>query len=296
MKTLQTSFFHTLHIALLVLSLALIPPLSAGATERKEPRIALTLGEVHDELLVGVTETGRTQRAMLTTLKDSKPKHLLVAFSNDGLIGLVGYPQLTGTNRNAPLVRARHLLVSDEVALVQFECPRDVQNECEDLYRRGPQIEADFKYLLQMVAKKIPFEKISLIGHGRGTVGAFHLARVLPNVSNLVLLSPPDPYHKQASLFGSVIFTEAPLSSLKPKVLVFSHEGSDCSFANFDNAERMSKGVTFVKVTGYSAIDNAMRGPCANLGRHGFIGREREIGFATLNFIEGLKAPPPEIK
>jgi hypothetical protein len=97
------------------------------AQDRKEPRIALTLGEVHDELLVTVNN-GRTQRALLTVLKDSKPTHLLVAHSNDGLIGLVGYPQLTGSNRNAPLIRARHLFVSENIALVQFECPRDTQN------------------------------------------------------------------------------------------------------------------------------------------------------------------------
>ncbi|MEY4084154.1 MAG: hypothetical protein RL483_1523, partial [Pseudomonadota bacterium] len=236
------------------------------------------------------------QRAMLTTLKDSKPKHILVAFSNDGLIGLVGYPQLTGTNRNAPLVRARHLFVSDEIALVQFECPRDVQNECENLYRRGPDIEKDFKHLLTMVNKKVSFESVSVVGHGRGTIGAFHLARVSENVKNLVLLSPPDPYHKAAEFTGSRIFVEAPLNSLKPKVLVFAHEDTECTYSNFDNAERMSKGVTFVKVTGYSAIDSAMRGACANLGPHGFIGREREIGFATLNFLEGLKTPPTEIK
>lgn len=275
--------------------LLLATQFASHASERREPKIALTLGEVQDELLVAVTKDDRTQRAMLTTLKGSKPDHLLVAFSNDGLIGLVGYPQLTGTNRNAPLVRARHLFVSDRVALVQFECPRDVQNQCENTYRRGPEIEEDFKRLLEMVSSKLTVTKVSVVGHGGGTVGAVYLSSKTP-IETTILLSPPDPYHKSASLIGSQIFVDTPLKSLKSRVLVFAHEDSECSFANFENAARMSRDVTFVKVVGYSAIDNMMRGPCANLGRHGFIGRERQVGFATLNFIEGLGTPPVEIK
>lgn len=264
------------------------------AQDRKEPKIALTLGEVHDELLVTVNN-GRTQRALLTILKDSKPTHILVAHSNDGLIGLVGYPQLTGTNRNAPLIRARHLFVSDNIALVQFECPRDTQNECQDQYRRSPDLGNDVNVLLEMVKKKVAFTKVSHIGHLGGAVNAVALAKS-GNVDSVVLLAPPDPYEQRAAFTGAKIFQEVQLKDLKSKVLVVAHEDTECKIADYENSERLAKGVAFVTVKGYSAIDQVSRAPCANLGRHGFIGREREVGFATLNFIEGIGTPPREIR
>jgi len=277
------------------LCLAFVFVCSSGvAQDRKEPRIALTLGEVHDELLVGVNN-GRTQRALLTVLKDSKPTHILVGHSNDGLIGLVGYPQLTGSNKNAPLIRARHLLVSDNIALVQFECPRDTQNECQDQYRRGDDLVSDVNFLLDMVKKKVQFSKVSHIGHLGGTVNATALA-VRGGVDSIILLSPPDPYHQKATFTGARILQDVKLKDLKSRVLVVAHEDTECAIANFENAERLAKEVSFVRVTGYSAIDQASRTPCANLGRHGFIGREREVGFAVLNFIEGIGVPPKEIR
>lgn len=278
----------------LSLFLAFSLSFAAFAQERKEPRIALTIGEVHDELLVAVNN-GRTQRALLTILKDSKPTHILVAHSNDGLIGLVGYPQLTGTNRNALLIRARHLFVSDNIALVQFECPRDVQNECQDLYRTSDALASDVDFLLEMVNKKIPFTKVSHIGHLGGAVNAAVLASK-GGVDTAILLSPPDPYNDKARFTGAKVFRDIPLNTLKSRVIVFAHEDTECTIASFDNAKRLAKGVSFVAVKGYSAIDQASRAPCANLGRHGFIGREREIGFATLNFIEGIGTPPELIK
>jgi hypothetical protein len=268
---------------------------STGLTQdRKEPRIALTLGEVHDELLVTVNN-GRTQRALLTILKDSKPTHILVAHSNDGLIGLVGYPQLTGANRNAPLIRARHLFVSENIALVQFECPRDTQNECQDQYRRSDELVNDVNVLLEMVKKKVPFSQVSHIGHLGGAVNAAALAKN-GNVDSVVLLAPPDPYEEKAAFTGAKIFREVQLKDLKSKVLVVAHADTECKIADYENSERLAKGVAFVTVKGYSAIDQASRAACANLGRHGFIGREREVGFATLNFIEGIGSPPKEIR
>lgn len=268
---------------------------STGLTQdRKEPRIALTLGEVHDELLVTVNN-GRTQRALLTVLKDSKPTHILVAHSNDGLIGLVGYPQLTGTNRNALLIRARHLFVSDDIALVQFECPRDVQNECQDQYRRSPDLINDVSVLLEMVKKKVAFSKVSHIGHLGGAVNAVALAKG-GNVDSVVLLAPPDPYEQKAAFTGARIFQEIQLKDLKSKVLVVAHEDTECKIADYDNSVQLARGVAFITVKGYSAIDQASRAACANLSRHGFIGREREVGFATLNFIEGIGSPPKEIR
>jgi hypothetical protein len=262
--------------------------------DRKEPRIALTLGEVHDELLVTVNN-GRTQRALLTVLKDSKPSHILVAHSNDGLIGLVGYPQLTGSNKNAPLIRARHLFVSENIALVQFECPRDTQNECQDQYRRGTDLVNDVNVLLEMVKKKVSFSTVSHIGHLGGAVNAVALAKS-SNVDSVVLLSPLDPYEKQAAFTGARIFQEIQLKDLKSKVLVVAHEDTDCKIVDYSNSERLARGVAFVTVKGYSAIDQASRTACAYLGKHGFIGREREVGFATLNFIEGIGSPPKEIR
>jgi len=254
----------------------------------------LTLGEVHDELLVTVNN-GRTQRALLTVLKDSKPTHLLVAHSNDGLIGLVGYPQLTGSNRNAPLIRARHLFVSENIALVQFECPRDTQNECQDQYRRSIELVNDVNALLETVKKNVPFSKVSHIGHLGGAVNAVALASS-SNVDSVVLLAPPNPYDQKAVFTGARIFQEIQLKDLKSKVLVVAHEDTDCKIADYDNSARLARGVAFVTVKGYSAIDQASRSACANLGKHGFIGREREVGFTTLNFIEGIGSPPKEIQ
>lgn len=267
---------------------------TALAQDRKEPRIALTLGEVHDELLVTVNN-GRTQRALLTVLKDSKPTHILVAHSNDGLIGLVGYPQLTGSNKNAPLIRARHLFVSENIALVQFECPRDTQNECQDQYRRSADLTNDVNVLLEMVKKKVSFSTVSHIGHLGGAVNAAALASN-GNVDSVVLLSPLNPYDKQAALTGARIFQEIQLKDLKSKVLVVAHEDTECKIVDHANSERLARGVSFVTVKGYSAIDQANRTACAYLGRHGFIGREREVAFATLNFIEGIGSPPKEIR
>lgn len=264
------------------------------AQDRKEPRIALTLGEVHDELLVTVNN-GRTQRALLTVLKDSKPTHILVAHSNDGLIGLVGYPQLTGSNKNAPLIRARHLFVSENIALVQFECPRDTQNECQDQYRRSADLTNDVNVLLEMVKKKVSFSTVSHIGHLGGAVNAVSLAKS-GSVNSVVLLAPPDPYETRAAFTGARIFQEIQLKDLKSKVLVVAHEDTDCKIADYENSQRLARGVAFVTVKGFSAIDQTSRSACANLGKHGFIGREREVGFATLNFIEGIGSPPEEIR
>jgi hypothetical protein len=292
-KRAMKAMKNLLNLALLSVLVPLMA-MSVVAQDRKEPRIALTIGEVHDELLVTVNN-GRTQRALLTILKDSKPTHLLVAHSNDGLIGLVGYPQLTGSNRNAPLIRARHLLVSDYIALVQFECPRDVQNECQDTYRTSDALVADVQVLLDMVKKKIAYTKVSHIGHLGGAVSAVVLSSK-GGVDSTIILAPPDPYQDKARFTGAQVFRDTPLNALKSRVIVFAHEDTECTIANFENAKRLAKGVSFVAVKGYSAIDQATRAGCANLGRHGFIGREREIGFATLNFIEGVSTPPESIK
>ena len=105
------------------------------------------------------------------------------------------------------------------------------------------------------------------------------------------------PTLNQAAVFtGAKIFQETQLKDLKSKVLVVAHEDTECKIADYENSERLARGVAFITVKGYSAIDQASRVACANLGRHGFIGRERELGFATLNFIEGIGTPPKEIR
>jgi predicted alpha/beta hydrolase family esterase len=187
------------------------------------------------------------------------------------------------------------LFVSENIALVQFECPRDVQNECQDQYRRSDALENDVKALLEMVKKKIPFTKVSHIGHLGGTVNATTLS-TKGGVDSTILLAPPDPYNEKAKFTGASVFKETPLNTLKTKVLVIAHEDTECLIAKYENAERLAKGVAFVTVKGYSAIDQASRAGCANLGRHGFIGREREVGAAVLNFIEGIGTPPKEIR
>jgi len=292
MKTKRTRLAHQLFLMLAAL---LFAQQAAFSAERREPKIALTLGEIQDELLVSVNKNGRTQRAMLTVLKDSNPTRILVAHSDNGLIGLVGYPQLTGTNKNAPLVRARHLFVSDQTALVQFECPRDVQNECEEAYRTSPEFYEDVENLLSMVKEKIDFSEVSHIGHGDGAVNVASLAKN-GGVSSAVLLSPPNPWHKHSENQNGRIFRKLKLKDLDTRTLVVAHKYSNCGWADFDNAEKIADGVSLLPVSGYSAIDNKTRGNCANLGRHGFVGREREVGFAVLNFIEQTSDLPAEIK
>jgi hypothetical protein len=292
MKTKRTRLAHQFF---LVLTALLFAQQAAFSAERREPKIALTLGEVHDELLVSVNKSGRTQRAMLTTLTGSTPTRILVAHSDDGLIGLVGYPQLTGTNKNAPLVRARHLFVSDQTAIVQFECPRDVQNECEEAYRTSPEFYEDIENLLQMVRKKINFTEVSHIGHGDGAVNVASIARN-GGVSSIVLLSPPNPWHKHSENQNGRIFRKLKLKDLDARSLVVAHTSSNCGWADFDNAKKIADGVSLLPVSGYSAIDNKTRGDCTSLGRHGFMGREREVGFAVLNFIEQTDDLPSEIK
>jgi hypothetical protein len=153
----------------------------------------------------------------------------------------------------------------------------------------------DVNVLLEMVKKKVSFSTVSHIGHLGGAVNAVALAKS-SNVDSVVLLSPLDPYEKQAAFTGARIFQEIQLKDLKSKVLVVAHEDTDCKIVDYSNSERLARGVAFVTVKGYSAIDQASRTACAYLGKHGFIGREREVGFATLNFIEGIGSPPKEIR
>ena len=136
---------------------------------------------------------------------------------------------------------------------------------------------------------------MSHIGHLGGAVNAAVLSSK-GEVDSTILLSPPDPYNDHARFTGAAVFRDVPLRSLKSKVIVFSHEDTECVIAKYDSAKLLAKGVSFVTVKGYSAIDQASRAPCANLGRHGFIGREREVGFATLNFMEAIGSPPETIR
>jgi hypothetical protein len=292
MKTKRTRLAHQLFLMLAAL---LFAQQAAFSAERREPKIALTLGEVHDELLVSVNKSGRTQRAMLTTLTGSTPTRILVAHSDNGLIGLVGYPQLTGTNRNAPLVRARHLFVSDETALVQFECPRDTQNQCEEEYRTSKEFIEDVENLLAMVKEKINFTEVSHIGHGDGAVNVASMAKN-GGVSSAILMSPPNPWHKHSETQNGRIFRTLKLKDLPTRTLVVAHKDSRCPWADFDSAEKTAKGVSLLPVVGFSSIDEKMRSDCANLVQHGFMGREREVGFAVLNFIEQTDDLPSEIK
>jgi hypothetical protein len=261
---------------------------------RKEPKIALTLGEVQDELLVSVHE-GRTHRALLTKLTNSQPTHLLVGFSNMGVIGLVGYPQLTGPNQFALFVRARHLFVSDQVALLNFECPMDSQSECDNAYRTSDAFLGHLNATIEMVKQKMTVEKLSIVGFGYGSINAVFAAEKLTPQS-LILISPPDTYEKQATLTQSSYLRHPKLEKLGLRTMVFAHSGSGCTWTNFDNAARMSRGVAFIEVSGFSRVDSRDRSGCVNLGPHGMVGREREVGFATLNFVEGFEQVPSQIK
>jgi alpha/beta superfamily hydrolase len=249
-----------------------------------------TIGDCRaaQELVTVPTRSGVTETYLLIRNPPAAtPKVVVVAFVGGfGVIGLAGkeVPIKFGPTTNF-LIRVRNDLVDADVAEVVVEAPSDnLPQGMSDDFRLGPDHLTDIRAVLADVKKRFPDAKVFLMGTSRGTISAAALAAKLGNeVQGTVLTTTVTNRDRHGQGLSTFNF-----ASIKIPVLLVHHRDDGCPMSPYYNAERLSKSLPLISVSGG---DPPQSGPCDPQSPHGFFGKDAAVAKAMKDWMFGREFP-----
>lgn len=253
------------------------------ATAQEDPNLA------HPHALVSVARDGYHVTGFVTHRADLKAfKHGVVLFP--------GYPgvmrlaeengQLRFDLRGNFLIRSRRHWIDDSTLLLVIDAPSDQWGNFSQVFRATPRYGADVAALLAETARRYQVDEWTFVGTSDGSVSAFHVARMHPEVKRLILTASVMPPSRNGPGLS-----DADWSALKPRLLWVHHENDPCAFTSYRDAK------AYAEKTGAPLVTVRGGGPgrgdaCQAFTAHGFVGIEAQTVRAMHGWIRTGVVPP----
>jgi alpha/beta superfamily hydrolase len=229
-----------------------------------------------EKLLIADLGKGVDQRAVLSVRPGmANQKHLLVLLP--GTPGVLRPEVTDGQMTNSklpgnPLIRARRLMVTDQIALLAIDCRSDSGDECKESYQSSAQREKDIQTVIALAKKEIPsISNVWLVGHSAGTMTAAFMGKHNQSAySGIIYLATiSDPYKKGS--YRSL--GDFDYGAIKIPQVFIHHKEDPCFATTYESVEKIAKkfNLPLITVTGGSDFKG---GPCEPYSQHGFRGTE----------------------
>jgi predicted alpha/beta hydrolase family esterase len=248
-----------------------------------------------EKLLTADLGGGVKQDAVLSLRAGSRNQKFLAVLL-PGTPGVLR-PEVSGDQMTSsrlpgnPLIRARRLIATDQIALLAVDCRSDSGDECKKSYQSSPQREKDLNAVIELAKKEIPsISQVWLVGHSAGTMTAAFMGKFNQTAyaGIIYLATISDPYKKGS--YRSL--GDFDYGAIKIPQVFIHHKEDPCFATTYDSVEKIAKrfNLPLITVTGGSDFKG---GPCEPYSQHGFRGTEglvmRKVGelITTGQFVSG---------
>lgn len=234
------------------------------------------------------TRPGVTIRVLLMTPTTSAKGIFLLFPGGEGEM-----IERSGRARGMFLPRRSRQLVDQGFISAAVDVPSDQASGMTNRFRISKEHLEDIVKVVDFLSAKWS-GPIFIIGISRGTLSAAHVGVSLkhPRIQGIVLASTltgriPSPGN-DVSLF------DMPLERITLPVLMVHHRNDGCLNANFTEALRLPKRMTGSPKTTFLEVlggDPPQSEPCLLFSAHGFLGKEREVTTAVVDWAMGKQVP-----
>ncbi len=232
-----------------------------------------------EKLLTADLGSGVKQEAVLSVRTDARdPKYLAVLLP--GTPGVLR-PEISGDQMSRsrlpgnPLIRARRLIATEQIALLAVDCRSDSGDECKEAYQSSPQREKDLQTVIALAKQELPsLNQVWLVGHSAGTMTAAFMAKfnqsAYAGVIYAATISDPNKKGSYRSL------SEFDYGAIKIPQAFIHHKEDPCFATTYESVERITKkfNMPLISVSGGSDFKG---GPCEPYSQHGFRGTEGAV-------------------
>jgi predicted alpha/beta hydrolase family esterase len=268
-----------------------------------QPAVAQKRGDVNaqglsEKLLTVDLGGGVKQEAVLSVRSGSRnPKYLAVLLP--GTPGVLR-PEVSGeqmTNSRLPgnpLIRARRLIATDQIALLAVDCRSDSGDECRESYQSSPQREKDLNTVIELAKKEIPsISQVWLVGHSAGTMTAAFMGKFNQAAYSGIIYTATisDPYKKGS--YRSL--GDFDYGAIKIPQVFIHHKEDPCFATTYESVEKIAKkfDLPLVTVTGGGDFKG---GACEPFSQHGFRGNEGVVMRKIAEIITTGQATSGDLK
>jgi hypothetical protein len=187
------------------------------------------------------------------------------------------------------VIRARRFLNSDKVFTVAVDCPVDQWNACGDDYRSSNQHAADIMDVVTSVRTTYGAQQIYLAGTSYGTVSSSFLARALGTKIDGAIHTATFTDPRAGRQTHGVPMASFDWSKAQVPQLFVHHKDDPCDLTRYSSVVARKGNIPLITVEG---VTNPRGDSCQAFTAHGFVGRERVVMTAILNWITERKLPP----
>ncbi len=237
---------------------------AAGSPELTEKLLAADLGNgVRQEAVLSVRSGSKNQK-FLAVLLPGTPGVLRPQVADERMT----HSRLPGN----PLIRARRLMATGQIALLAVDCRSDSGDECREAYQSSPQRGKDLQAVIQLARAEIPtITDVWLVGHSAGTLAAAfmgkHNAAAYSGIIYAATIS--DPYKKGS--FSSLAGFD--YGAIKIPQVFVHHKDDPCFATTYESVDRIARKFSLPLITVQGGAD--FKGaPCEPYSQHGFRGTE----------------------
>lgn len=250
--------------------------MSVGSSVFAQKKGMLNAQGMSEKLLSADLGNGVNQQAVLSTRSGlSNQTHLLVLLP--GTPGVLRPEVADGQMVNSklpgnPLIRARRLMITDQIALLAIDCRSDSGDECRESYQTTPQREKDIQTVIALAKKEIPsISKVWLVGHSAGTMTAAFMGKFnqAAYAGIIYMATISDPYKKGS--YRSL--GDFDYGALKIPQVFIHHKDDPCFATTYESVEKIAKKFNLPLIT-VSGGSDFKGGACEPYSQHGFRGNE----------------------
>jgi alpha/beta superfamily hydrolase len=258
----------------LVVTVAMLFSMGSAAFAQKKGQI--NAQGLTEKLLIADLSGGVNQQAVLSVRTGTaNQKHLLVLLP--GTPGVLRPEVSDGQMTNSklpgnPLIRARRLMLTDQIALLAVDCRSDSGDECKEAYQSSPQREKDIQAVISLAKKEIPsISNVWLVGHSAGTMAAAFMGKFNQSAyaGIIYLATISDPFKKGSyRSLGNFDYGEIKI----PQIFIH-HKDDPCFATTYESVEKISQKFNLPLITVYGG-DDFKGAACEPYSQHGFRGTE----------------------
>ena len=272
---MKVSRFCLLLVSVLLLPVAGLPPARAQA---EDPNAAAT------NVVLTVPRKDYSIGGLVTHLPGAKVfKYGIALFP--GYPGMMRLREEEGRIRfdlgGNFLIRSRRHWLDEETLVLSVDAPSDQWSTFSQQFREDPRYGEDVRALMAEAGQRYGISDWTLVGTSEGSISAFHVARMNPDLAQRVILTASVFVAGRNGPGLSGVGWDGPAKRL----LWVHHEFDPCAYTPYRSAQQFAakSRSPLLTVRGGGPAQGA---PCEARSAHGFVGVEPETVLAMRSWVK----------
>lgn len=239
---------------------------------------SVCFAEINSDVINLLVRDNVTENYLITWDDSGSPTTAVILFAgSDGQVGIEKSDNTIKLEHPGNfLVRSREYFVNSHTVSVVVDPPSDNRNGMSDSFRASNTHADDLSKIVADVKTRFPGIKVYFVGTSRGTVSAAYAGRALQSeLEGIVLTST---YMLKGGL------ADFRFQDIKIPLLMIHNSNDECPVCPYSEAKRVSDKFKIPFITVHGG-DSPISKPCVSRSYHGFLGKEKEVTNAILNWI-----------